>query len=119
VRDFDLGRIAEAELIEKYDSGSIEKTISVYYLSSTRDKTKRYVGETDLPLKQRLQLHFSDKKERICSNGYVKREEKFHAEINLLQKGAVRGVDERKWIKELLAQREPLLNVAFTDPNSF
>jgi hypothetical protein len=31
----------------------------------------------------------------------------------------MRGVDERKWIKELLAQGEPLLNVAFTDPNSF
>jgi hypothetical protein len=76
VRDFDLGRIAEAELIEKYDSESIEKTISVYYLSSTRDKTKRYVGETDLPLKQRLQLHFSDKKRKNLFKWICKEREK-------------------------------------------
>jgi hypothetical protein len=116
VRDFEIAEITEAELIEKHDPGSIQKTTSVYCLSSTRDKTKRYVGETNLPLKQRLQLHLSDKTRKNLFKWISKeREEKFHIEINLLQKSAVRGVDERKWIATLLAQGEPLLNVAFAN----
>lgn len=116
VRDFDLGEITETELIEKHDPGSLQKTTSIYYLSSTRDKAKRYVGETDLPLKQRLQLHLSDKTRKNLFKWICKeREEKFHIEINLLQKSAVRGVDERKWITDLLVQGEPLLNVAFAN----
>ena len=43
----------------KHDRGSLQKSTSVYVLRSTRDKSKRYVGETDISLDKRLRLHIS------------------------------------------------------------
>lgn len=113
VRDFHNGKILEADLVERYDLGSIQTNLVVYYLSSTRDGHKRYVGDTS-DTEERLKQHIrAAKKEHNEFAKWILQEKKngFEIKITVLQKkGVVRGVTEKQWIQKLRAEGAELFN---------
>lgn len=111
VKRFRSGEITEDELAVRHDRGQ-DRTYAVYYLRSTRDGIRRYVGQTRTTFEERMTKHSSAaQKEGTAVYKWMRCEKQdgFEIEMVCLEKGTDQRA-ERKWISKLLREGVPLLN---------
>jgi hypothetical protein len=111
VKKFDIGDLNEDELAVRHDRAQ-DRTYTVYYLRSTRDGIRRYVGQTRTTFEERMTKHSSAaQKEDTAVYKWMRGEKQdgFEIEMVCLEKGADQRA-ERRWISKLLREGVPLLN---------